>query len=70
FIFIGLISLFFKSSLTPSGFRFKISIWRTVFGIAILWLSLFYGPWQISDRLDEKVSIGVSFVRYFLCPIL
>ena len=38
-------------------------IWLLVTGYSLL----FYGSWQISDRIDEQaVSIGTSFVRYWL----
>lgn len=64
--FFGLIFIPFKSASLPYGFRRKISLWFIIFILVFLWLSFYYGSWQVSDRLDEKTSVGVSFVRYFL----
>jgi len=39
----------------------------TIFLVITLYLSMFYGSWQIADRIDNSTfSIGTSYVRYFL----
>jgi hypothetical protein len=64
--FLGIVSLLFKPAVMPQGFRKKISFWLLFFTLIFLWLALFYGPWEIKDRLDNKIGLGVSYVRYFL----
>ncbi len=43
----------------------KVYVWAFI-GIAV-YLIMFYGSWQITDRIDKNsVSIGTSYVRYWL----
>lgn len=65
-LLLGLFSCFFRFQNAPLGFRKKISFWLLAFLFVSLWLVSFYGSWQISDRLDRKVSLGVSYTRYFM----
>lgn len=42
-------------------------IYMGIFVLVSAYLIMFYGSWQITDRIDENsVSIGTSYVRYWL----
>lgn len=73
----GLALFWWQSLLAVAGACWWASRWGKAGGIqrtyAIVavavaaWLAVFYGSWQILDRLDPStVTIGTSYVRYFL----
>lgn len=65
-VLLGVASVGAKFSGTAAVIRRKIFFWISLAAFVSVWLLVFYGPWQISDRLDGQAGIGVSYVRYFL----
>jgi|GEM_PF-426949 len=50
-----------------SGERKRQQAYLVALLIITIYLLIFYGSWMISDRIDQQaVSIGTSFVRYWL----
>lgn len=49
-----------------ASFRYRMFLWLMALFAALLWFGVYYGSWQIRDRIDGGVSIGVSYARYFL----
>jgi hypothetical protein len=73
----GLALFWWQTLLAGSGFVWWLLHWRkaghaqkTTVAAALItsaWLAIFYGSWQVMDRLDPMtVTIGTSYVRYFL----
>jgi hypothetical protein len=73
----GLKLFWWQSLLAAAGFAWWIARWRKADGTqktyvaaalaTAAWLAVFYGSWQVTDRLDPStVTIGTSYVRYFL----
>jgi hypothetical protein len=73
----GLKLFWWQSLLAAVGFAWWIARWRKADGAqktyaaaalaAAAWLAVFYGSWRVMDRLDPSaVTIGTSYVRYFL----
>ena len=63
---VGIVAAVMRWHNAPASFRRKIQFWLLFVVCVTVWLTAFYGPWSIYDRLDKEVSIGTSFVRYFL----
>lgn len=73
----GLALFWWQSLLAAAGFVWWARGWRGASGaqktyavVALAasgWLAVFYGSWQVMDRFDPNVvTIGTSYVRYFL----
>jgi hypothetical protein len=73
----GLALFWWFSLLSLAGFALWARGWKgapapqKVYAGAALavaaWLAILYGSWEVKDRLDhESVTIGTSYVRYFL----
>lgn len=44
----------------------RLRLWGLALALAALWLIIFYGSFEVRDRVDTLPSIGTSFTRYFL----
>lgn len=73
----GLALFWWQSLMAAAGFVWWLARWRkagvaqkTYVAAALMtaaWLAIFYGSWQVMDRFDPmSVTIGTSYVRYFL----
>ena len=73
----GFALFWWQSLLAVAGLVWWLARWRKADGLqkayaaAVVavsaWLAVFYGSWQIMDRFDfASVTIGTSYVRYFL----
>lgn len=61
-----LLSLF-----SPSPENRKKLLYLILYGLFSVYLVIYYGSWQIQDNPDpQAVTIGTSFVRYWLAPYL
>ncbi len=64
--FLGFAAVWRRWGSGAAFFRYRMFLWLMAFFAALLWFGVYYGSWQIHDRIDGGVSIGVSFTRYFL----
>lgn len=73
----GLMLFWWQTLLAAAGFAWWAARWRKTTGpqrayagaalFTGAWLMIFYGSWMIMDRFDPTVvTIGTSYVRYFL----
>jgi hypothetical protein len=58
----GVIALFKRSHKVSKGQK----LYALIYGLVSLWLLIYYGSWQISDNITKEITIGVSYVRYWL----
>lgn len=42
-------------------------VYASIFGVSLIYLGLLYGSWFVQDDLDSgRISVGISYVRYWL----
>lgn len=60
---LGIVLWFFTKGRTSR----KQQAYLLVFALMTVYLGIYYGSWEITDRIDEQtVSIGTSYIRYWL----
>lgn len=63
---LGFTAVFLRWGIGAVAFRRRMFLWLMAVLAALLWFGSYYGSWEVRDRIDGGVSIGVSYVRYFL----
>lgn len=60
--FLGI--FFWFKNFRSEGIRRRIYMFITL--LVSLWLIYYYGSWQLFDNINQEISLGVSYVRYWL----
>ncbi len=63
---LGFAAVFLRWGSGAVTFRRRMFLWLMAVLAALLWFGVYYGSWEVRDRIDGGASIGVSYVRYFL----
>ena len=66
-----MVALYLLTLFSPLTFRKKNTLYLALYGLFSAYLVIYYGSWPIWDNPDPNaVTIGTSFVRYWLLPYL